>query len=735
MHSLISAECAKACNLNSFFIPPAGKTVLKVSPTPADGQGQQVRKQFRNMTRLTFSPKRSGWVWVPGRPVWFRYAAAFVCLLAPALPQLSAQQTNSPAPDSTTGDHATAYKKLSLEELMNLDVTSVAKQPEHYGEAPAAIQVVTQNDIESSGASSIPEALRLADNLEVAQKNSHDWAISARGFNTALANKLLVLDDGRTVYTPLFSGVFWDVQDYLLQDIDRIEVVSGPGGTLWGANAVNGVINITSKSAKDTQGLYLETGGGTELQEFGAVRYGETIASNVYLRVYAKYFDRSSEELANGSPAGDAWDQGRVGFRLDSEAVPQNTLTVQGDYYGGDEDLSTGGMAKVGGGNLLGRWSRTFSPDSDVSLQMYFDRTYLNDPIPKSTDAFAPTGDLVDALNTYDVDFQYHLHLLSWNNIVMGTGYRYTHDNVGNSPNLEFLPAHYDESLYNAFLQDEIRLCENLHLTLGSKIDHNDYTGFEYEPSGRLQLNLASDQMVWGAVSRAVRTPSRVDEDEFVPTYLPKALPQYVIAGGSNFVSETLIAYELGYRGQLGPKVSTSVSTFYNVYNDVRSLAPTTSLLVPFVFENNLEGETYGFELTGDYQVLDWWRLHAGYDYLKEYLHVRQGQVDLNNALNETSDPQNQVALRSSMDLPFRLELDNGVRWVDTLHINNGAAVGTVPSYFELNSRLAWHATQHIEFALVGENLLQGRHPEYGFPGPGRVEIARSVFLKASYSW
>jgi iron complex outermembrane recepter protein len=689
-------------------------------------------------SRVAGVPEELGTYFLFFRPCFFWMAVS--CLLVLTLPTLHAQPTNLPttnfpnmAPETPNG--AAAYKKLSLQELMNLDVTSVAKQPEAYGQAPAAIQVITHNDIEDSGASSIPEALRLADNLDVAQKNSHDWAISARGFNTSLANKLLVLEDGRTLYTPLFSGVFWDVQDYLLEDIDRIEVISGPGGTLWGANAVNGVINITSKSAKDTQGLYLETGGGTELQEFGAVRYGVTLASNVYLRVYAKYFDRSSEVFSNGASAGDAWDQGRVGFRLDSEAAPQNTLTLQGDYYSGDEDLSTGGMAKVGGGNLLGRWSRTISPDSDMSLQMYFDRTYLSDPIPKSTDAFAPPGVLVDALNTYDVDFQHRFPVLSWNNIVWGLGYRYTQDNVANSPNLEFLPPHFDESVYSAFFQDEIRLFENLHLTVGTKIEHNDYTGFELEPSGRLQLDIAPGQMVWGAVSRAVRTPSRVDEDEFVPTYLPKGFPQYIIAGGSNFVSETLIAYELGYRAQLGPKVSTSLSTFYNVYNDVRSLTPTTSALVPFVFQNNVEGETYGFELSGNYQALDWWRLHAGYDYLKEYLHVRAGQVDFNNALNETADPQNQVFLRSSMDLPYRLELDGDARWIDTLHLNNGPAVGTVPSYFELNSRLAWHATKHIEFALVGENLLQGRHPEYGYPGPGRVEIARSVFLKASYTW
>jgi iron complex outermembrane recepter protein len=653
---------------------------------------------------------------------------------------LQAQVTSPPPTNAPAG---APYKGMTLEQLMNMDVTSVAKQAEPYGQAPAAIQVVTGEDIEQSGASSIPEALRLADNLEVAQKNAHDWAISARGFNTSLANKLLVLQDGRTVYTPLFSGVFWDVQDYLLADIDRIEVISGPGGTLWGANAVNGVINITSKSAKDTQGLYLESGGGTELEDFGAVRYGTTLATNVYFRVYAKYFDRDNEVLPNGSIAHDSWDQGRTGFRLDAEVSPQNTLTVQGDYYAGYENVDTGGTAEVSGGNLLERWTHTFSSDSDMSLQVYYDRTFLKDPIPAS-DAFEHFGFLTDALNTYDVDFQHRFHLGDWNNIVWGLGYRFTQDQVENAPSLAFLPAHFDEDLYSAFLQDEIKLHENLFLTLGSKIEHNVYTGFEYEPSGRLQLNLTPDQMFWGAISRAVRAPSRVDEDEFIPTGIPLKGLGYLIGGGSNFVSEKLLAYELGYRAQLSPKVSTSISTFYNVYSDVRSLSPTTNAYVkppfnfpaiPYVYENNVEGQTYGFELTANYQVLDWWRLHAGYDYLKEYLHVKPGQVDINNALNEIADPQNQVFLRSAMDLPHGLELDADARWVDRLHINDGAVVGIVPSYFEMDSRLAWHATKHLELALVGENLLQSQHPEYGFPGPDRVEIARSVYAKAVFRW
>jgi len=631
-------------------------------------------------------------------------------------------------------------KKMSLEELMSLDVTSVAKQPEPYGQAPAAIQVVTGEDIQRSGASSIPEALRLADNLQVAQKNSHNWAISARGFNTALANKLLVLIDGRSVYTPLFSGVFWDVQDYLLEDIDRIEVISGPGGTLWGANAVNGVINITTKSAKETQGLYTEAGGGTWLQDFAGVRYGGVLASNVYYRVYGKYFDRGDEVYPNGDNASDSWRMGQGGFRIDSEASPQNPLTLQGDFYLGNENVPTGGDAQTGGGNILGRWTHTFADDSDMSLQMYYDRTHLADPIPAyaiGTFVLAPAGTLTDDLDTYDVDFQHHFHLGERNNIIWGLGYRFTHEVDDNAPGLAFLPPTLDQNLFSGLVQDEIMLRENLFFTLGTKLEHNDYTGFEVEPSARLQWNVTPKQMIWGAVSRAVRTPSRVDRDMSQPA---PSSPLVILQGSPGFDSETLIAYELGYRSQLGPKVSASVSTFYNDYNDLRSTT-TNSVLngfglpFPFYFQNNLEGETYGVELGATYQMLSWWRLHGGYNFLEENLRVKSGQTDINNGLNETSDPQQQFSIRSSMNLPKNVELDAGLRWVDTLHNNSGATQGTVPSYFELDVHIGWHVTKNLEISLVGQNLLHDQHAEYGFPSPTREEIQRSVYGKVAWQF
>ncbi len=611
---------------------------------------------------------------------------------------------------------------------MDQDVTSVSRQPEPYGQAPAAIDVITQDEIRRSGASSIPEALRLADNLDVAQQNSHDWAISARGFNTALANKLLVLMDGRTVYTPLFSGVFWNVQDYLLEDLDRIEVISGPGGTLWGANAVNGVINITSKSAKDTQGLYVEGGGGTVLRDFGGVRYGGTLLSNVYFRVYGKYFNQGNEVYAeSGNPASDSWQMAQGGFRMDAEASSQDILTLQGDLYASDLNIPTGDEGKTSGGNVLGRWSHTISDDADFSLQLYYDQTHLVDPV---TSAFAATGFLTDDLRTYDLDFQDRFKLGGRNRVVWGLGYRFTHDVVGAAPGLAFVPPVLDQNLYSVFVQDEIKLCDKLFFTLGTKVEHNDYTGFEFEPSGRLQFNLTTNQMIWAAISRAVRTPSRVDRDEISPDG-----PVHVLIGGSNFVSETVIAYELGYRAQFGAKVSGSISGFYNDYNDIRSVSFTPGTIIPLYFANNLEGYTYGLELGANYQVLDWWRLHGSYDLLEEHIVVKSGQFDLNNGLNETADPKNQFSVRSSMDLLKTVELDAALRWVDSLQINNGPVAGTVPSYFELDARLAWHPTSRIELSIVGQNLLHAYHVEYGFPGPTQEAISRGVYGKLAYRW
>jgi iron complex outermembrane receptor protein len=627
-----------------------------------------------------------------------------------------------------------SLKMLSVEDLMNVEVTSVTRHPQKLLDSASAIQVITQEDIRRSGATSIPEALRLADNLQVAQKNSHDWAISARGFNTDLANKLLVMIDGRTVYTPLYSGVFWDVQDYLLEDIDRIEVISGPGGTLWGANAVNGVINIITKSAADTQGLYTEAGGGSQPQDLAGARYGGSLGQDAHFRVYGKYFDRSDEILADGASASDAWHQGRTGFRIDSGGASPDRFTLSGDFYDGHEETQLGSEANTSGDNVLGRWTRVFSDVSDLSLQAYLDQTHIADPVGPLTLAetpFSPAGTFYDDLTTYDVDFQHRFQAGSYNRVVWGLGYRLTHDVDLNAPALGFLPATLDQNLYSGFLQDEVALRSNLSLTLGSKLEHNDYTGFEYEPNARLSWIVDSTQALWGAVSRAVRTPSRIDEElsEGVPPYL------VLLKGSTDFTSESVVAYELGYRVQLNSQFNASVSTFYNHYNDVRSTSFTPLTILPLYFANNLEGDTDGLEFSGNYRVSDEWSLHAGYTFLNEHLRVKPGGYDLDNALNETADPRDQFSLRSSHNLPMHIELDADLRWVDTLHTNDGPTPGTVPAYFELNTRVAWKASQRLELSVVGQNLLHNHHAEYGFPEPTSVEIDRSVYGKVAWRY
>ena len=636
------------------------------------------------------------------------------------------------SPIAAAEDSAEDLKQMSLEELMDIQVTSVARHPESILQAPASVQVITRDEIRNSGATSIAEALRLADNLQVAQKNSHDWGVSARGFNAALANKLLVMIDGRTVYTPLFSGVFWNVQDYPLEDIERIEVISGPGGTLWGANAVNGVINIITRSAADTQGVYAEAGGGNQLKSLAAARYGGSFGSDTSFRVYGKYFDRDDEVYPTGQPAGDGWHQAQTGVRIDSIATARDTLSLHGDFYQGHAGIDTGGAAETAGGNVLGRWTHTMSDESDLNLQAYYDRTHLIDPIPQAVlngVILAPAGMLHDDLTTYDIDLQHRFALGGRNRFVWGLGFRYTHDAVENAPGLGFLPLTLNQSLFSAFLQDEIAIAPDWSLILGSKIEHNHYTGFEYEPNIRVRWSFAQDHSLWSAVSRAARTPSRIDRDlaEPAPPYLT------ILKGGADYGSEYVTAYEAGYKGRISPGSTGSVSVFRNDYRDVRSTSFTPGTIIPVFFANNVAGHTEGAEVSADAQLLEPWSLHVGYEYLHESLHVRPGQFDLNNALNETADPKHQFSLRSALNLPAQWQWNATLRRVGALVVNSGAIAQKVPAYFELDTRIAWALSASLEVSVTGQNLLHDHHPEYGFPGPTRVEIERSVYGKIAW--
>jgi iron complex outermembrane receptor protein len=699
-------------------------------------RGIKRRAQLANDTRAASIARGGG-----------RAAAWWICLL---LAQAGfAARADVPSAGATSGQ----LKTLSVEELMNVEVTSVAREPQKLLQAAAAIQVITAEQIRRSGATTLPEALRLADNLQVAQINAHDWAISARGFNANLANKLLVLIDGRVVYTPLYGGVLWNVQDYLLADIDRIEVISGPGGTLWGANAVNGVINIVTKGAEQTQGLYAASGGGNEVREQGGVRYGVELAPDVYLRTYGKYTSHASELTSGDTNAQDAWHMARGGFRFDAHRSTPDQFTLQGDLYQGSEAAGLNGEARLSGGNVLGRWTHTAESGDWLSTQVYYDHAYLAQPFAASPPAppfFTgfPAASLMDNLDTFDLDFQHHLTWGRQQKLAWGFEYRATHESDQDLSVVRFMPPVLNQTLYSGFIQDELALAPTVNLTIGSKLEHNGYTGYEVEPSGRLQWSLDPAQVVWSAVSRAVRTPSRYDRDLVVPSGLvnpppPFQFPAAYLTGNPDFVSETLVAYEAGYRAALGSQLALSVSTFYNDYRHLRSTAATPTTAVypfpyPIFFQNNLEGDTYGLELSTSYQALEWWQLHLGYNLLRENIHVRPGQVDATGATNETADPQQQVALRSSMDLPRGVSFDAALRWVDTLHINNGPTggpvVGSVPSYFGLDSRLAWHVSRQLELALVGSNLLHSHHPEYGYPSPAREEIERSVFGKLIWS-
>ncbi len=490
-----------------------------------------------------------------------------------------------------------------------------------------------------------------------------------------------------------------------------------------------GVINIITRKAGDSQGLYAEGGGGSQLQGFAGVRYGGTLAPDVGFRVYGKYSDNDDEVLASGRRAGDGWHQEQGGFRIDSTASERDELSLHGDFYAAHEGLDSGGAAQASGGNLVGYWSRVFSEQSDLSLQTYIDRTHLVDPIAALTlndIPLAPAGPLRDDLTTYDVDFQHRFALGERHRLVWGAGYRYTHDVFRNAPSLGLVPNVLDQNRFSAFFQDEILLAAPLSLIVGTKIEHNDYTGFEFEPNVRLRWTIAANHSVWSAISRAARTPSRLDRDLLEP-----APPQItILKGNSDYGSEYVTAYELGYKGQIASTMSLAVTTYYNEYRDVRSASFTPVTVVPLFFANNVEGHTSGVELTADWQILDFWSAHAGYDFLQEHLHVRPGQFDLNDALNETADPRHQASLRSSLNLPSNVEVDAALRWIDTLRTNSGPMPGDVPAYFELDTRIGWKVSPRLELALVGQNLLHGRHPEYGFPSPGRVEIERSVYGK-----
>ena len=592
---------------------------------------------------------------------------------------------------------------LTLEELSNIEVTSVSRRAERLSEAPASIYVITREDIRRSGATSLPEALRLAPNLQVARVNASSYAISARGFNNAIGNKLLVLIDGRTVYTPLFSGVFWEAQDVMLEDIARIEVISGPGGTLWGTNAVNGVVNITTRPARDTQGALVSAGAGN-LERGAAARYGARLGANGHFRLYGKYFDRDNTERADRAPVRDAWDKGQFGFRADWGAGDRS-FTLQGDGYRGELEQVAPGHTRVEGMNVLGRWTQRLADESKLRLQVYYDRTERDQQ-----------GVFREELDIFDAELQHALAPLGTHTVVWGGGYRYARDRVGNSTALAFLPPERNLDWWNVFAQDEIDLSPSVRLTLGTRLESNDYTGIEVLPSARLAWKPGTDRLLWAAISRAVRSPSRLDRELFVPGTAP-----FILAGGPDFKSEISNVVELGYRAQPAPAFSYSLTAFHHDHDRLRSVEPAPG--GAFVLDNKIEGSTYGIEGWAHYRVTDRWRLSGGGVLLEQRLRLKPESMDAAGVSALGNDPGHQWMLRSAFEPAPRHELDIAVRRVGALPNPN------VPSYTTVDARWGWHVQRNLEVSVTLNNLLDARHPEFGVPAT-RSELERSVFLK-----
>jgi iron complex outermembrane receptor protein len=506
--------------------------------------------------------------------------------------------------------------------------------------------------------------------------------------------------DGRTVYTPLFSGVFWDAQDVMLEDVERIEIVSGPGATLWGANAVNGVINIITRSADRTQG-FLASGGGGNAEAGAAVRYGATLPNGGAWRAYAKYYDRDNFTVEGGGAIRDASKRGQVGFRADW-AGPVDTFTVQGDAYRGEIDQPTSERT-VDGANLLARWTRKLADGSSARVQAYWDYTHREHP-----------QQFEEHLNTLDVEAQYGF-TTGAHEVLVGGGLRYARDRVVNSASQAFMPPDRTLRWANVFAQDRIEIAPTVDLTLGAKIEHNDYTGAEFLPSARLAWQPSEAHMLWAAASRAVRAPSRIDRDINVP-----GAPPFVLVGNDTFGSEIANVYEIGYRSQPTPSISYTVTAFYHDYSRLRSLHATPGGLV---FANAIEGHTTGVEAWGTWRVLPAWRLSAGVTALRERLAVGAGSPDT-GVSQLGNDPAVQWQVRSTLDLAHDQEFNVAVRHVGAL------PEPTVPGYTALDASWTWRPRRGLEVAVVGQNLADPRHVEWG----NRAEVPRSVFVSLRWS-
>ncbi len=624
---------------------------------------------------------------------------------------------------------------MSLEALMDIEITSAAKKPQKKSEAAAAVFVITNDDLRRWGVMNIPDALRRVPGLQVARIDAGKWAITARGFNSRFSNKLLVLIDGRSVYTPLFAGVYWEANEVMLEDVERIEVIRGPGGTLWGANGMNGVINIITRSASDTQGALVTAGIGNEERGFTNLRYGDSVADDIDFRVYGTFHSvDEGEAIDNGFIPPAAHDDVRFaqgGFRMDWGDDGSDSFTLQGDLYRGSAGQqlllasSPGPVtenADYQGGNLLYRWTHRISQNSNHMLQAYFDSVSLDSAV------------LSEDRNNIDIEFQQHLALGTRHDLVWGLNYRSFRDHPAPTLIYSLSPPKRVVDLFSAFIQDEVNLLdERLKLTLGSKFENNDFTGFEAQPNIRLAWLTDNGNTLWGAVSRAVRTPARGEHDIALQTN--PAPPPLEIFGNQDFKSETLIATELGYRLSLGGQVSVDLTAFYNEYDDLRTVdIYTPAPPLEASFNNNMEGNTLGLEIDTHWEIRPWLVLNANYTHLEIDLDLKNGSTDLVSLGIEDASPEHQANLWIEADLDHDVELDAGLRYVGSI-VTPGFP--RIPAYVALDMRLGWAPRSGLELSITGQNLLDSAHPEFNpdfiFSMPTGVE--RSITGKITLNF
>ncbi|HEX4334004.1 MAG TPA: TonB-dependent receptor [Usitatibacter sp.] len=608
--------------------------------------------------------------------------ACGACILAVALPCAATAAASASAADLTD---------LTLEQLADIVVTSASRHPEKLIEAPASIFVITAEDIRRSGATNIVQALRLAPNLFVGLGDANQAVVGARGQYAGTSNKMLVLVDGRTIYTPLFSGVFWDAQLFMIEDIERIEVISGPAATLWGSNGVNGVISISTKSAAATRGSLVAAYGGND-ERGAAVRQGGDLAGEGAYRIYARYRDSREDKLDTGAPAHDASERMTAGFRADWSDRAMLNAEV---YKGGIDNLA--GDRPVSGGHLLGRWSEPFANDSVLRVTTYYDRTEREH-----------IGSFQERLDLFDADMQYETRPLPEHTVVAGAGYRYARDDIVNTPVIAFAPERGSFQWANVFLQDEWKLTRTVELTSGLKAERNPYTGTEWLPNLRLSWSLSAGHFAWAALSRAVRAPSRIDRDAF----------SAVLRTNDTFKSEVANVAELGYRAQLSPTLNFSATAFYQRYPNLRSeeLTPDGRGVI---FANGFEGRSHGFESWATWLATPRWKLTGGFTLLSERFQLRPGFTDLGGVGQISNDPRHTALIRSSWDLGREWEADITVRNVGRIPNYN------VPAHTAMDARVAWRVRRDLEVALTAADISNGPYAEFGPPG------ARAVFDRA----